>query len=216
VRITGADVTALAAPHLARRVAYLAQSVDAAFAFTVTDMVATGRTPYVRFGATPTQADLRRAAQAMAWAGITHLAERAFNTLSGGERQLCGIARALAQDTPVIVLDEPTSALDYGNQVQVLQIVRDLARSGKTVLMTSHAPNQALEVAGSVLLLQAGEVMAHGDPNVVINGPALSSLYGVPIDVGRVDTPYGPRSVCIPQMDRVPLTAPPTSGGEQP
>jgi iron complex transport system ATP-binding protein len=202
VRVGGDDVTAVPPPLLARRVAYLAQSAETAFPFSASDVVAMGRTAYVRFGGTPTAADLALAQYALRWVGIERLAERRFNELSGGERQLCSIARALAQATPVIVLDEPTSALDYGNQVRVLRILRELAQTGKAVLMTSHAPSQAFDAADTVLLLSGGRLIASGDPATVIDGPALSGLYGVSMAVVDAETPFGVRRVCVPELDR--------------
>jgi iron complex transport system ATP-binding protein len=213
VRINGDDVTNISPPQLARRVAYLAQTVEAAFAFTVSDVVATGRTAYVRFGRTPDAADLRVAYAALEQVGIGHLAHRPFNRLSGGERQLCGIARALAQETPVVIFDEPTSALDYGNQVRVLEIVRGLADAGKAVLMTSHAPNQALEACHAVVLLHRGRVLAAGEPAAVIDGPTLSTLYGVPVSVSDTETPFGTRRVCVPEITGRALTRPGRPGG---
>ncbi|HEY6494842.1 MAG TPA: ABC transporter ATP-binding protein [Trebonia sp.] len=208
VRIDGEDVTNIPPPQLARRVAYLPQTVEAAFAFTASDVVATGRTAYVRFGRTPDADDLRVVRDALEQVGIGHLADRPFNRLSGGERQLCGIARALAQETPVVIFDEPTSALDYGNQVRVLEIVRGLAGAGKAVLMTSHAPNQALEACQAVVLLHRGRVMAAGEPAAVIDGPSLTALYGVPVSVSDAETPFGTRRVCVPEITGRALTQP--------
>jgi iron complex transport system ATP-binding protein len=200
VRVNGDEVTQMSPPELARRVAYLPQAVETAFAFSVIDMVVTGRTAYVPFGRTPDDGDLELAYEALSWVGIGHLAHRPFNRLSGGERQLCGIARALAQSTSVMVLDEPTSALDYGNQVRVLGIIRELADSGKAVLMTSHAPNHALESADVAVLLSQGRVVAAGDPAAVIDSETLSDLYGVRVAVTETETPFGLHRVCIPEI----------------
>jgi iron complex transport system ATP-binding protein len=200
VRIDGMDVAATPPRRLARHVAYVPQSTETVFAFTVLDVVTAGRTAYVRFGTTPSSADRLQAVEALDWVGIRHLASRPFNRVSGGERQLALIARALSQATPLLVLDEPTSALDYGNQVRVLQIVGDLARAGKAVLMSSHAPWQAFDCADSVLLLRAGAVVSYGPPTQMLDGEALSDLHGVPIDVVTASTSRRARRVCIPDL----------------
>jgi len=198
VHIDGLLVASTPARQLARHVAYVPQYTDTPFAFTVLDVVTAGRTAYVPFGATPSPTDQGQATDALAWVGLRHLAARPFNRLSGGERQLVLIARALAQATPLLVLDEPTSALDYGNQVRVLGIIGELARSGKAVLMSSHAPWQAFECADRVLLLKGGAVVGCGPPDRVLRADSLSDLYGVTVDVVTAPTARGPRQVCIP------------------
>lgn len=200
VTIAGVEVGVCPAPTLARQVAYVPQSIETAFPVTCFEMVLTGRTPYIRFGGMPTSNDRAVAWECLEAVKIEHLAQRQFNEVSGGERQLVTIARALCQETPVIVLDEPTSALDFGNQVRVLGIVCDLADSGKTLLMTSHAPNQALEEADTVVLLKDGKVLAAGEPDAVITGPMLSDLYGVPVSVLETGGYAHPRRVCVAEV----------------
>jgi iron complex transport system ATP-binding protein len=198
VRVGSVRVGDVSAHTLARHVAYVPQSVEAIFPVSCLDIVLAGRTPYVRFGGMPTEADRHVALSSLGLLGLAHLAERPFGEVSGGERQLVTIARALCQQAPVIVLDEPTSALDFGNQVRVMSIVKEMASSGKTVLMTSHAPNQALDGADLVVLLRQGSVMSAGKPDDVITGEALSDLYGVDVSVVEVPGSPEPRKVCLP------------------
>lgn len=201
VLVEGEAIADMGAATRARRVAYVPQSADIPFEFSVLDVVATGRSAYVNFARTPSKRDWAVSVDALATVGVDHLARRSFNHISGGERQLVTIARALAQHAPVVVLDEPTSALDYGNQVRVLGIIRELASAGKAVLMASHAPNQALESADRVLMLKDGKLAAYGRPDEVISGSALTDLYGVPIDVVAVETRSVSRRVCVPNID---------------
>ena len=96
--------------------------------------------------------------------GIAHLGERVFSQLSGGKRQLTILARALAQEAPVMVLDEPTTGLDYGNEVRLLHVVSELVAAGATVLMTTHQPNHALTWADRAVLLRRGSVLSERAP----------------------------------------------------
>ena len=126
--------------------------------------------------------------------GVLHLAQRNFAHLSGGEQQLVLIARAIAQQSDILIMDEPTSALDYGNQLRVLRQVRDLSREGYTVLLSTHNPQHALTFADRVLALHNGTVAAHGTAKEVLNPELLRRLYRV--EAILADTPGG--SVIVP------------------
>lgn len=114
-------------------------------------------------------------------------------------------ARALVREAPVLVLDEPTAALDYGNEARILQCVTDLAREGRSVLMTTHQPGHALTYASCAVLMQDGVIAAQGDPAQVVTGERLSELYGVPIHVAAIALP-GPSGREIPVCVAVPGT----------
>lgn len=160
-----------------------------------------GRTPYLGVTAAPSAADRRVAFAQLAQLGIEHLAQRPFSLLSGGERQLTLLARALVQEAPVLVLDEPTAALDYGNEVRILHVVTELARTGRLVLMTTHQPAHALTHANRAVLMCEGAVVADGRPDDVVTSDRLSDLDGVPIHVARVALPGGQRReirTCVP------------------
>jgi ABC-type cobalamin/Fe3+-siderophores transport system ATPase subunit len=163
-----------------------------------------GRTPHLRMTATPSAADRRAALATLENLGIDHLADRSFSLLSGGERQLALIARALVQQAPILVLDEPTAALDYGNEVHILSVVADLAAAGHSVLMTTHQPDHALSYATRAVLMRDGAIVADGPPEQVVTSDSLSWLYGTPIHVARVALP-GPGApgevlTCIPTV----------------
>jgi iron complex transport system ATP-binding protein len=187
--IAGHDTAALSARQLARLVAYVPQSVTAVFPFTTLEMVLMGRTPHLGMTASPSRADRRISVSTLERLGAGHLASRPFSQLSGGERQLTMLARALVQEAPVLVLDEPTAALDYGNEIRIIQLVTSLVSAGSTVLMTTHQPNHALMWADRAVLMSAGSVAASGGPTEIITGDRLSSLYNVPVRVTSLAPP---------------------------
>jgi iron complex transport system ATP-binding protein len=185
-------------PEVARKVGYVPQAHAGAFAYSVREMVLMGRTAHMGLFSAPSARDREAAETAIATLGIGHLAERAFTEISGGERQLALVARALAQEARVLVMDEPTSSLDYGNQVRVLGHVRGLAASGISVLMSSHQPDHALQCADRALLLAEGRMLALGAPREVITPASLRRLYGV--DVRVVEAPGGGYT-CLPDYE---------------
>jgi iron complex transport system ATP-binding protein len=201
ISVLGTDITELSARQLARSIAYVPQSTTTPFPFTTLDIAVMGRTPYLGVTATPSVADRRAALHQLEQLGIEHLAQRSFSQLSGGERQLTLLARALVQQAPILILDEPTAALDYGNEVRILHVISELARTGRTVLMTTHQPAHALTHANRAVLMRHGTVIADGPPNDVVTSEQLSDLYGIPIHVTQVTLPGGPGHdvrTCIP------------------
>jgi len=175
---------------IARTVGYVPQAHAGAFAYRVQDMVLMGRTAHMGLFSTPSDRDREAAARAVGTLGIGHLADRAFTEISGGERQLVLVARALAQEPGILIMDEPTASLDFGNQVRVLGHVRRLAAQGIAVLMSSHQPDHALQCADRALLLGEGKAIELGKPQEVIRPDTLKRLYGV--DVRIVD------NTCLP------------------
>ena len=123
-----------------------------------------------------------------------------MQSVSGGELQLALIARALAQDPRILLLDEPTSALDYGNQVRVLDCITGLAREGMAIIMTTHAPDQALRIAHRTALMRSGRIVACGPTGDVVNGRALSELYRTSLEVVESQLSDGSVArVCLPR-----------------
>ena len=145
--------------------------------------------------AVPGERERAAARAAMARVHIEHLGDRPFDQLSGGEQQLVFIARALAQEAKLLLMDEPMSSLDYGNRLLVLQVARDLARSGYTVLLSTHDPQHALWFADRALALKEGRVLALGAPDKIITSDLLEQLYGRRIDL--VPTSQG--TVLVPK-----------------
>lgn len=185
ILLDGAEAGTLPAKELARRAAYIPQSRAQAFGFSVLDMALMGASHSLSLFSMPKQAELDRARAALERVGAAHLAEKNYSHLSGGEQQLVMIARALAQDSRLLLMDEPTVSLDYGNQALALSLARSLAEEGYTVLLSTHDPQQALWYADTALLLVDGRVEAFGKPDEVITAERLKALYGV--DTSFVD-----------------------------
>jgi hypothetical protein len=119
--------------------------------------------------------------------GVLHLADRDYTALSGGQRQLVLIARALCQEPRLLVMDEPTASLDYGNQELVLSTMRDLSLEGMGVLMVTHDPDHALYCADKVIVMEQGRVVATGSPQETITEETLERIYGIPTRVLDVE-----------------------------
>lgn len=182
VRVDDAPLAAYSLRERARRIAYVPQSHVATFAFPVETVVLMGRTAHGNLFSRPSVADRAVAARSLARFGIAGLAERPYTMISGGERQLVLLARALAQEPQFVILDEPTASLDFGNQGKVMREIRALATSGHGVLFTTHDPNHALRTADRALLMRAGERIAEGPVATVLTGERLEALYGAPIE----------------------------------
>jgi iron complex transport system ATP-binding protein len=183
VRLDTRSLSGLSARERARLIAYVPQSHIATFAFTVETIVLMGRTAHGDLFSRPTAADRAVAAQALERFGISHLRERPYTMISGGERQLVLLARALAQEPRFIVLDEPTASLDFGNQGKVMSEIRKLAASGHGVLFTTHDPNHAMRAADRAYLLREGTRISEGATGAVLSRDQLEALYGAPVEL---------------------------------
>lgn len=159
-----------------------------------------GRTARVGLFASPSIADREQAHQAIAALGLTPLTHNIYTRISGGERQLTLIARALAQGARILVLDEPTASLDFGNRARVLEMLARIAASGIGVLFSTHHPDEAFACAQRVIMLRQGRVIEIGKPEQVITAAHLESLYGVPVEV--MDLPGGRGRACLPVIHR--------------
>jgi iron complex transport system ATP-binding protein len=181
-QIDGRSLAAYSIRERARRIAYVPQSHVPTFAFTVETVVLMGRTAHGNLFSRPSAHDRAIAARALDEFGIAQLAQRPYTMISGGERQLVLLARALAQEPQFIVLDEPTASLDFGNQGKVMREIRALAASGHGVLFTTHDPNHALRAADRAFLLRDGERIAEGAVGAVLNREQLEELYRAPVE----------------------------------
>jgi iron complex transport system ATP-binding protein len=178
VTLDGAPLRDLPVAERARAIAYVPQSHAGTFAFSVLDVVMMGRTAHGGLFSRPGKRDRVISASALERMGVSHLAQRAYTMISGGERQLVLIARALAQQPRYIVLDEPTASLDFGNQGKVMRQIADLKSDNLGVLFTTHDPNQALRYADRVALLRDGRLQNIGDSADMLTERSLVALYG--------------------------------------
>lgn len=166
----------------AGRVGYVAQKNDMSFAYKVLDLVVMGRASHVGLFRMPSHKDYQIARTTLHRLGIGDFVDRIFTQLSGGERQLVMIARALASECEILVMDEPTSALDFFNQSVIMETLRRItAEDGLTVLLTTHVPQQAQLLADKVLLMHDPDRQAWGDAQEMLSERRLKDLYGVPI-----------------------------------
>jgi iron complex transport system ATP-binding protein len=163
---------------MAHHLAYMPQRLDTAFPMTVFDLVLTGRRPHI--GWRPSPKDLDVTWRVMETVGVTDLAARYIDELSGGETQKIFLARALAQDTGVLLLDEPTSNLDVYHQLEMMELLSKAAHvHGKTVLMALHDLNLAGRYADRILLIRRGTLVADGAPPEVLTPANIHGVYGV-------------------------------------
>jgi iron complex transport system ATP-binding protein len=180
------DLLQLPYAQRARMLATVPQEHDPPFPYSVIDVVLMGRASHVGIFSTPSKEDYLKAEEAIETAGVQHLKERAYTRISGGERQLVLIARALAQESPVLLLDEPTSHLDFRNQAMILKKIKEIMKQrGLTVLMTLHDPNLAMLFSDSAILLDAGQLVASGSPQTVITEENLKKVYGIDVTIHK-------------------------------
>lgn len=166
---------------LARRRAVLTQDNQVAFPFRVAEVVAMGRSPWR--GTAKEDDDVEAIASAMERTDVTHLAERSYTSLSGGERARVALARVLAQATPIVLLDEPTAALDLRHQEDVLGLASDLAMGGAAVAVVVHDLSLAAAYADRIAMMSGGALVAAGTPNEVLTPAALQQVYGIGVRV---------------------------------
>lgn len=195
IHLDGYTLDELGQREVARRVAYVRQQVNVGFAYTVREYVAMGRAPHLALHERPGQADYALVDAALDRLGIQDLADRVYSQLSGGQRQLVDVARALAQSPQLILFDEPTSALDYGNQMKVLRMVRDLSREGFAIIMTTHNPDHPILLGGSVCLLDREGYLSKGTITDIMREDVLERVYGVPLMIREVSDAH--RQVCM-------------------
>jgi iron complex transport system ATP-binding protein len=179
IEIDGTDMALLRRRDIARCVAWVPQASSGYFPYTALQTVLMGRAAHLPTLGAPGAADHVLARRVMDELGIVKLAEQPFSQLSGGERQLVLIARALAQQAPTLILDEPTASLDLGNAQRVLGVMRMLADTGHAVLATTHDPNEALSIGDDVALMKDGAIVAQGHPSHALNEARLLEVFGV-------------------------------------
>lgn len=188
VEVEGRAVSSYGRTDLARRVAWVPQELDTESGFTGLEVAVMGRSPHLSGWGVPQDADLASARSALAELGIAHLAGRGMGAMSGGERRLVALARALVQAPHLLLLDEPTAFLDLRHQFEALARVRARVDQGLAAVAVLHDVNLAASFADRVLLLRDGKVLAVGGREA-LSSENLEALYGIPIAAAR--TPSG-------------------------
>ena len=198
VKIDGTDSRRFSIQEAARHIAYIPQSSLPIFNYSAFQIVLMGRTSAMKAFHSPSAKDIEKCHWAMEKIGISHLETRCFHRLSGGERQLVLIARALCQDAPILMLDEPTANLDFGNQIRVLTQVRNLAKEGYTIIETTHNPEQSYMFSDRILAMRQGRILTEGAPSQVLSEETMKDLYDIQTEVLSL---YDDRvRVCIPRQ----------------
>jgi iron complex transport system ATP-binding protein len=189
ILLDGKTIFRLSAKEFARIIGYVPQIHIPPFPFKVIDVVMMGRTAHLGIFSAPSKHDRDIAEQALARLGISSLMERTYTEISGGERQMVLIARALAQEPAFLLLDEPTSNLDFGNQARVLQCIKNLAREAKLgIIMTTHFPDHVFQCEGDVALMEWNNVYLAGNAEQIITTENMRNTYGIEVKILRNDT----------------------------
>lgn len=181
--IDGKNIKDMSISDIAKKIAYIPQHTSPAFNYSVEDIVLMGTTASLRPLSTPRKEEIERTNFALEKIGIEDLRQRCFHLLSGGEKQLVIIARAIAQNAEIIMLDEPTASLDLGNQIKVLEEIRSLSSEGYTIIQTTHNPDHAYVYSDTIAIIKDGKVLVTGNAKEIINNDTMTKLYGIDINV---------------------------------
>lgn len=197
VLIEGKDTTKMNEIELAKKISYVPQSHNPVFPYTVLDFVLFGRTPYIGVFSNPKESDYEVAMRALKTVGMESFAERPYSELSGGQRQLVLIARALASEAKILLLDEPTAHLDFERTHRVLSILRRIIKKENlSAIMTLHDPNLAIKYCDKIAVIHEGKVFRYGTPEIV-DPELIRIVYGIESMVLKFDG----LKVIIPKED---------------
>jgi iron complex transport system ATP-binding protein len=204
--IDGKDMTSLSRNEIARAVSLVPQEHMEIFPFRVIDVVVMARAPFLGTVAAPKPDDYRIAEEALKQLHAFHLADKNFNRISGGERQIVLLARAIAQNARIMLLDEPTNHLDFNNQYHLLGAIKDLCRANRLCIVASmHDPNLASLFADDVIMLKNGGILYQGPGRAIMTSRHISHLYDIPtesIDLADQKRMFLPAQVIRPQVCR--------------
>lgn len=198
ILLDGKDIKKLSINETAKTIAYIPQSHYPSFNYSVFDMVLMGTTVQVSSVSSPGKKQVELVEKTLDKVGIYHLKDRGYTQISGGERQLVLLARALVQEAKILILDEPTSNLDFGNQVKVMTQIKKLAKEGYTIIQSTHNPDQTFLFSDSTLAMRDGKVLKWGKPNEVFSNELIGKLYGVDVEIKSL---YDDKvRICVPSM----------------
>jgi iron complex transport system ATP-binding protein len=187
ITLEGRELSQYGRGELSRILGLVPQFEHVAFEYNVEEYVLLGRAPHLGLLQLPAEEDLREAEAAMETLGVLAFRKRSILELSGGERQMVVLARALAQQVRLLLMDEPLAHLDLNNKYRILSVIRQLAANGTAVLFTTHEPDLVPSVADQVVLMRLGRAVASGSIEAVMTSAALSEAYGVGVRVHSVD-----------------------------
>ena len=195
ILINGKNIKKLSFREISKHVGYIPQSHVPSFPFKVFDVVLMGRAPYLNLTDSPKENDVKIANDALKTLGIENLKDKEYTNLSGGERQLVFLARVLCQKPDMLILDEPTSHLDFGNQIKLLEIIDNLAKSGLSIIMSSHFPDHAFLSSTKVAIMKDKRFIDFGTPEDVVTEENLKKAYSIDVKLIELDNK---RKVCVP------------------
>lgn len=199
VLIDNKNVNSYEKKDLAKKIAYVPQSSTLPFSYTVLEVVLMARISYQSIFSTYSNKDKEIAIEALKHLEIENLKEKVFSDLSGGQKQLVLIARALAQKAEILIMDEPSSSLDYSNELMLLNQIKKLAKKGFTVIQATHNPNHAFFVSSKTLLIKDKKVFAFGKSSEILTQNNINSLYDIEVELYESSEKI---KFCIPKFNR--------------
>lgn len=200
IYIGGADARRLSVSETAKKIAYIPQAHEPTFNYTVFETVLMGTNILINRLSSPGNHEHDIVLDMLELMGIGHLADRGYAEISGGERQLALIARALAQKSRILIMDEPTANLDYGNQFRVMMQVKKLAEKGYLVILSTHNPEHALLFADKVLVIKSGRTEIFGEPGYALSPDMIQNIYGISVEMQTFKTKNGDVPMVVPQF----------------
>lgn len=199
IMIDGEEAVTMGRKKLAKKVAYVPQYHMPPFPYTVLEVVLMGRGVHIGITKGPSEMDIKKVEEVLEQLGIADLRDCIYTKISGGERQMVLIARALVQETHYLLMDEPAASLDYGNQIKMLQILQKLSKEGIGICFTSHCPEHALWCEAEVIALADRNTLCVGKAEKIINEDLLKKMYGIEVVVKEEKVREGTESkVLIP------------------
>lgn len=196
ILLDGCPMNSLKPNEIAQKIGYVPQIHIPTYAYTVREFAVMGRAPYLGMFAKPSKSDYDLVDEALQMLNISHLADKAYTQISGGERQQATIARVLVQEPDIIMLDEPTAHLDYGNQLRMVKLLKKLADKGYSIIMTTHQPDHVMMLEDYVGVLGYDGIMKIGRSEEIIQEELLTKLYNMNIKLVYIDDID--REICVP------------------
>jgi len=191
------DINSYKQKNLAKKIAYVPQNSFLPFSFSVLEVVITGRIAHQSLFSNYGKKNKEIALESLEIVGLSSLYDKPYNELSGGQKRLVLIARALAQEAKIFIMDEPVSGLDYGNQLRLLEHIKNLSQKGYTFIKSTHCPDHAFLVSNKSILIKDGKILSNGITHEVINQNSIKQLYGIDV---QIQTALLNQRVCIPKF----------------